>query len=317
MESVLTVTLNPALDVTTSAEQFTARQKLRCDPPRYDPGGGGINVSRAMKELGGHSRAFVALAGGTGRHLHSLLKDAGIDTEIRELRSETRISFKVFERASNQQYRFVLPGPKQTVELGETLLADLIGFIRNAKYRFVVASGSLPPGFPDDFYANLASRTREMGVNLIVDTSGPALKAALAGRPFLIKPDRHEAQSLLDSTGNGSESPEKLAEHLLDQQAAEVVIVTLGSEGAAIASADMKLRIRPPKVEVRSTVGAGDSFIGALTLGLANGWALEDASRYGVAAAASAVTTEATALCRRSQTESFFEQIAGGTDLVR
>lgn len=317
MEPILTVTLNPSLDVTTSVEQLMAQQKLRCDPPRYDPGGGGINVSRAINELGGHSCAYVAIAGGTGRHLHGLLKDAGISVEMRELQGETRSTFQVMEKSTGEQYRFILPGPEQTAELGESLLADLIKCIRTAKFRFVVASGSLPPGFAEDFYAKLAERMREMDVKLIVDTSGAALKSVLTARPFLIKPDRYEAQSLLGLTRDGSTSAEDLAEHLINQQAAEVAIVTLGSEGAVIATADMKLHIRPPKVEVRSAVGAGDSFIGALTLGLASGWSLENAGRYAVAAAASAVTTEASALCRRSQTDNFLKQMRDSTASAR
>jgi 6-phosphofructokinase 2 len=317
MEPILTITLNPSLDLTTSVEQLMAHQKLRCDPPRYDPGGGGINVSRAINELGGQSCAYVALAGETGRHLYGLLEDTGISVERRELRGETRSTFQVMENSTGKQYRFVLPGPDQTAELGETLLDDLVKYVRTTKFSFVVASGSLPPGFAEDFYAKLVARMREMDVKIIVDTSGAALKAVLAARPFLIKPDRYEAQSLLGLTRDGSMSADDLVEHLINQQAAEVAIVTLGSEGAVIATADMKLHIRPPKVEVRSAVGAGDSFIGALTLALASGWSLEDSAQYAVAAAASAVTTEASALCRRSQTDNFLKQIRDSTASAR
>lgn len=310
MDPVLTVTLNPALDVSTSTDELSPGRKLRCDSPRFDPGGGGINVSRAIKELGGESRAFVLLGGAPGDKLLGLLEDEGIETVKQELEGDTRISVKVLERSSGEQYRFVLPGPEQSADRADTLISQIVDRANAEGYRFVVASGSLPPGFPEDLYAQLASRLREIDVKLVLDTSGPPLRAALAGRPWLIKPDRHEAAELVKLTNESSKSVESLAETLWRQGAAEVVIVTLGAEGAIVVAEDVKARIRPPKVEALSTVGAGDSFIGALVLGLARNWPLGDAVRYGVAAAASAVETEATTLCRRSSTENYFEAIA-------
>jgi 6-phosphofructokinase 2 len=316
MQPVLTITLNPALDVTTSVEKMTPRGKLRCEAPRYDPAGGGINVSRAIKELGGESRAFVALAGTMGQRLHRMLDKAGIDSETWDLHGETRMSLNVWDKSVVQQYRFILPGPEQTAETGEAVLAALTHYIHFGGYRFVVASGSLPPGFPDDFYGEFVRRTRGMDVKVILDTSGPPLKAALSASPFLIKPDTQEARYLLESEDVTPDSAEKLALDLSDKWGPEVVIVTVGSEGAIVVTPDKRLRIRPPKVEMRSTVGAGDSFIAAVTFALANDWSLEDACRYGVAAAASAVTTEATELCRRADTDRYFEEMSGKADIL-
>lgn len=312
--SVLTITLNPALDVSTATDEVSPQRKLRCDPPRFDPGGGGINVSRAIRELGGESRALAVLGGATGDKLLALLRDEGIETERRELDGDTRISLKVRERSSGEQYRFVLPGPEQPADRADALIADITDCVGSAGYRLVVASGSLPPGFPEDTYARLAARLREMDARLLLDTSGPALKAALSGRPWLIKPNRDEAAELLGSERGPPDSMAGLAEKLWREGAADVVVLTLGAEGAIIMSENAKLRIRPPEVEVRSAVGAGDSFIGALVLGLARGWPLERACRFGVAAGASAVATEATALCERAATEEFLEIIAGNVE---
>lgn len=317
MEPVLTVTLNPALDVATSVERLVAREKLRCAAPRFDPGGGGINVSRVIKELGGQSRAFVALAGGTGQHLFSMLQDAGIDCHACKMNGETRFSLMVRERSSNEQYRFILPGPEQPKEQADILGGSLSDCVRRNDYSFVVASGSLPPGLPDDYYGRLTSHMRKLGVKLILDTSGLALREALSERPYLIKPNLQEAQELFGGAGSKPASPTELAERLVDEGAAEVVIITLGAEGAIVVTTDMKLRIPSPEVKIRSTVGAGDSFIGALAFGLASGWSLEDASRYGVAAGASAVGTPGTALCERDTTQRIFEQIGGHTERLR
>lgn len=310
MHPVLTITLNPALDITTAVEEFVPRLKLRCDTPRYDPGGGGINVSRAMKKLGGESLAFVALGGATGQQMERLLREGGIDCEIWRSAGETRLSFQVVEQSSHEQYRFVLPGPEQTDDAADDIIAALTDLLRRGGYRYVVASGSLPPGLPRDLYGRMAARCRELDVRLILDTSGPALKAALSKRPFLIKPDKEEALTLLEVRAITVESGAKAAQRLLEQEAAEAVILTLGAEGAIVADGVSLFHLRPPYVPVKSMVGAGDSFVAALTLGLAKEWTLEDAGRYAVAAAASAVTTEATALCDRAQTEEFFDVIS-------
>ncbi|MDP1731062.1 MAG: 1-phosphofructokinase family hexose kinase [Devosia sp.] len=308
--SILTVTLNPALDVTTSVERMKPMQKLRCRAPRYDPGGGGVNVSRAIKELGGTSHAFVALAGCAGQRYRQILEGTGIESEIWPMSGETRFSLTVMEHASGLQYRFLLPGPEQDAEEADRLLSALTGSIGKG-YRFVVASGSLPPGLPADFYGRLASRTRELGAALILDTSGPALRAAMAQRPFLIRLNHYEAQELVGGSSDAEAATYELVGELLERNAAETVIVTVGEQGAIVATGGQLLRIHPPKVRVVSAVGAGDSFVAALTLGLAQDWPLEKASRYAVAAAAAVVTTEATQLCDRATTEKLFEETAG------
>lgn len=310
IQPVLTITLNPALDLTTAVERLEPRRKLRCAPPRYDPGGGGINVSRAIRKLGGDSHAFVVLGGATGRQLRTLLDEEGIACTVYESRGETRISFRVVDRAADRPYRFVLPGPEQTGE-EEGLLAALADCIGAKGFRYAVASGSLPPGLADDFYARLACRVAESGGRFVLDTSGPALKAAERDGLFLIKPNRQEAQALLEGRAGTPKSDADLAQALVEQGIAEVVVLTLGRDGAIVGTADRLFRLRSPEVEVRSTVGAGDSFLAALTLGLAREWSLEDACRYGAAAAASTVTTEGTALCERAQTERFFAESVG------
>jgi 6-phosphofructokinase 2 len=304
---ILTVTLNPALDITTAVGRVTPRLKLRCGPPRYDAGGGGVNVSRAIKELGGTSRAFVMLGGANGAVYRDVLAQTGIEQEIWLSQGETRFSLTVMEDETGDHYRFLLPGPSHEGAEAERLLADLARSL-DSGIRFVVASGSLPPGLPVDFYARLARAAHETAAAMIVDASGPTLLATLKEKPYCVRLNHHEALEILG--GGSDQPPEQLAHKLVATGAAQVAIVTIGDHGAIVATPARWFRVRPPMVEVRSPVGAGDSFVGALALGLSHGWSLEDASRLGVAAAASAVTTEATELCKRESTERFFESIA-------
>ena len=308
MLPVLTVTLNPAVDLATSVDQLRPLQKLRCTMPRLDPGGGGINVSRAIKELGGDSHAFVAVGGHTGALLCDLLDRTGLEIDYWPLIEETRVSFTATEQRTGLPYRFVLPGPTISPLEASAILAQLDTLIQ--RYTgYVVASGSLPPGIPDDFYARLARRTRERGGKFVLDTHGAPLRAATEARPYLVRLNHLEAQELLGGTAESA--AHLLATQLVERQLAEVAIVTLGEHGAIVATHDTQFEIRPPRVAVRSGVGAGDSFVAALVFGLANGWPLEDAARYGVAAAAAAVTTEATELCQRETVDAFYAQIGG------
>lgn len=311
---ILTVTLNPALDVTTSIDRLRPQRKLRCSVPRYDAGGGGANVSRAIKQLGGTSRAFVAVAGAMGRQYRDVLAAAGIDTEIWEMQGETRFSLTVMEEATGEQFRFVLPGPAVSPGGAGEMLAKLSASIASG-YRFVVASGTLPPGLPHDYYATIARLTRDAGAAFIIDAAGPPLTSVLAERPYLVRINDREAQELVGGQ-DGETAARKLIAELIGRREADVVVVTVGAQGAIVGTAGASLHIRPPRVEVLSSVGAGDSFVGALVLGLAKGWQLEDACRYGVAAAASAVTTPATELCRRTDTERLFREISGEGETV-
>lgn len=303
---ILTVTLNPALDITTSVGRVEPRLKLRCGPPRYDAGGGGVNVSRAIKELGGTSRAFVVLGGANGAQYRKVLDATDVDSEIWDAGGETRFSLTVMENETGDHYRFLLPGPPHDAAEADMVLAALARSLESG-IRFVVASGSLPPGFPVDFYARLAHAARETAAAMVVDASGPALVATLREKPYCVRMNHHEASELLG--GAADVAPEELAHRLVATGATQVAIVTLGDQGAVVATPARWFRVRSPKVEVKSPVGAGDSFVGALTLGLSRGWSLEDASRFGVAAAASAVTTEATELCDRESTERYFAAI--------
>jgi 6-phosphofructokinase 2 len=311
LPAILTITLNPALDITTTTGQLVPARKLRCSTPRYDAGGGGVNVSRAIGELGGASRAFVAIGGPTGEQYAALLSATNVDALLFHIADNSRFSLTVMEATSGQHFRFVLPGPTTIpaeVQGMETVIGDAI----SAGSRFVVASGSLPPDVPTDFYGRIARSARKAGAALILDTSGNALTAALAERPYCVRINHHEARELVGGD-DPIEAADALARQLVNRKSCEIAVITIGDQGAIVASKEGIDRITPPHVEVRSTVGAGDSFVAALTLGLSRRWPLEKAARYGVAAAAAAVTTEATELCKRTDVERYFTSMTRAT----
>lgn len=312
MQRILTITLNPTIDCTTGVPELIPRRKLRCEAATFHPGGGGVNVSRVIKELGGETTAMVAVAGHSGQFFRGLILDAGIDAVFLEARGMTRQSFAVHEGVSGHQFRLLFPGPKQDAAFGDRALAMLGDLLAADAYPYVVASGSLLPGLSEDFYRGVADLARRHGSRLILDTSGPALEAALGHGAYLLKPDFLEAQALAAALGLRDDDPEQLARLILDKGGAEVVIITLGADGALLATKDEFVRIRSPKVEMVSRVGAGDSFIGALSFALAADWPLEKACAYGVAAAAAAVTTEASELAYKAD----IDRLYAGIELV-
>ncbi|GAA3906133.1 1-phosphofructokinase family hexose kinase [Microbacterium invictum] len=293
---ILTVTPNPALDVSTSTERVIAEHKLRCGPTRLDPGGGGVNVSRVVRNLGGASLAVYAAGGPTGQAYRELLDREGIASRMVRIAQSTRESFTVDETSSAEQFRFVLQGP----ELSEPEWRSLVSAVADdlPVGGFLVGSGSLPPGAPVDLYAQLTRIAREHDARMIVDTSGEALRAALDEGVHLIKPSKRELGELVGAELGDLDSLIEASREMVGRGACETVALTLGGDGAVIVSAGEVLRLPTPRVKVLSTVGAGDSFLGALVLRLAQGRPLREAFRTAVAAGSATAALPATALCR-------------------
>lgn len=299
MNPILTVTLNPTVDFSTSTEVVEPDRKLRSLPPDTDPGGGGINVSRAITLLGGHSTAFVAVGGPMGDKLVHLLTEAGIGLAPFPAPGETRLSFSVHERASGQQFRFVMPGPDWP---SKSVNAALARIARAApRGGLVVLSGSQPPGVPDDFPARLAARIARTGARLVLDTSGKALHRLLAAHAapvHVLRMDGEEAEELAGKTLESRAASADFAQSLVARGLAEMVVVARGADGSVLATAGARWHAAAAKVKVVSKTGAGDSFVGAFVLALSRGEPPERALQKGAAAASSAVTTAATQLCR-------------------
>jgi len=286
---IVTLTVNPALDVSTTTETVMPEHKMRCGPSRIDPGGGGVNVSRVIQRLGGHSTAIYAVGGPTGQAYRQLLEAEGITGKAIAIAGSTRENVTIDETSTGQQFRFVLQGPELTEAEWQRCLDDTDAAMHWGGY--VVASGSLAPGVPDDFYARVAHRARELGVRCIVDASGPALAAALDEGVYLVKPSGRELGELVGAELGSIADKTAAAQQLVAEGKVEVVALTLGGDGAVLVTADGAVHLPTVPITVRSTVGAGDSFLGAMVLRLAQGHDLAAAFRGGVAAGAATSTT--------------------------
>jgi 6-phosphofructokinase 2 len=299
----VTLTLNPALDVSTSTDAVRPTDKLRCGPPRYDPGGGGVNVARVVKVLDGDALAVFPSGGPAGATLCGLLDRDGISHRALPIEGVTRESFSVTEAGTGLQYRFVLPGPVLSRREQEDCLETLAGAAAGA--RFIVASGSLPPGMPSDFFQRVADLSGRLGARFVLDTSGKALADIRSG-VYLLKPSVRELSDLVGRMLSGPEERIAAARELIDAGRSKVVVVSLGAEGAILVTARGSEAFPAIPVEPQSAVGAGDSMVAAMVLGLQRGMALHDAVRFGMAAGAATLMTPGTELCRREDVERLF-----------
>ena len=301
MADVVTLTVNPAVDVSTSVERVAPIHKLRCAGARRDPGGGGINVARVMRRFGADVTAIYPIGGALGQLLRRLVEQEGIPGQTIPISEETREDFTVLEGATGQQYRFILPGPKLSEqEWRECLRASISP---DEQVRFVVASGSLPPGVPVDFYGRIARTAKQNGKKVVVDTSGAPLKDALEAGVYLVKPSLREFKELIGRPLANQDDLVAAARNLVAGARAEIVALTLGDQGALLVARDRVLRAQAIPIRPVSVVGAGDSFLGAMIWSMASGHAMEDAFRYAVAAGSAALLAPGTELCRREDVE--------------
>jgi 6-phosphofructokinase 2 len=302
---IITLTLNPAVDLACEAETIFPTRKVRTTTEQFDPGGGGINVARVVRELGGEALAVVLIGGGTGRFLQELLVDARVECLTIPVGGLTRVSVTVHERSTSLEYRFVPEGPPMSASEWDAIL-EALGRVDGG---WVVASGSLPRGAPEDAYAHIARLCARRGQRFVLDSSGAALKAALGSGVTLIKPSLGEIEGLVGRELRESQDLEREAIGLVRAGAAEMIAVSLGAAGALLATRGGVLRKLAPEVPVRSAVGAGDSFVAAMTLGLADGMEPERAFARGIAAGSAAVMRYGTAHPQRADIEELYRQI--------
>ena len=307
MKNILTLTVNPSVDMNAEIDHVVAERKLRCRNPVREPGGGGLNVSRALNNMEAGSSAIYPAGGEMGNLLSRLLDAEDLDHHPVSIEGETRENINIQEKKTGRQFRFVMPGP----ELREEEWRECIDAVTRMEPSgaFVVASGSLPPGVPGDFYAILARAVKEADGRLILDAPGEELDAALEEGVFLIKPNRREFRHLASREIDSTRDHQKAAEKIVKEGKAEIVVVSLGAAGAVGATGSGSFRYHSPPVPLESKVGAGDSMVAGIVYGLSNDYQTEDAVRLGIAAGSAAVITPGTELCRGEDVFRIYEKM--------
>lgn len=302
---ILTVTLNPCIDKSSTIDVMKPESKLRCTEVVHEAGGGGINVSKALKKLESPSIALFPAGGNNGNMLCSLLKEDGLLFHAVDTKVETRENWIVWETSTNNQYRFTFPGRA----VMEETIKTLIEHIRSFSPAYIVASGSLPPGLPDYFYGLIVKTASAVGAKCIVDTSGPALQALKGKRTYLIKPNLNELCQMTGVKQLSQEEVPQAARQAIADGYAEIMVVSMGAQGAWIVSAENKYHCMAPSVTKKSTVGAGDSMVAGITHMLQKGRPLNEVIRFGVACGTAATMNEGTQLFNRNDADLLFQKM--------
>lgn len=306
MSPIVTITFSPCIDKSTSVPALIPEKKLKCAAPKLEPGGGGINVARAVKKLGGEALAIFPSGGYTGKFFNHLLEKENITSIIIESTHETRENIIILDESTNNQYRFGMPG----TELSEKEWKQILISVEEITgVEFIVASGSLPPGVPLNIYAQLARITKNKKAKFIVDTSGEALKHAVDEGVYLIKPNLGELGFLAGKKELQKNEIKTIAREIISKGNCEVLVVSMGAAGAMMVTKDMAEIFTPPQAERKSTVGAGDSMVAGIVYYLSQGKSLAEAVRYGVACGTAATMNPGTELCRKKDADLLFSLI--------
>lgn len=300
---IATLTLNPAIDKSIEVERLIPEKKMRCDKPRTEAGGGGINISKGIRELDEESIALFPAGGFNGDLLKKILSEQNIHTAPIEVSSNTRENFIVTEASTNREYKFVMPGA--------TVTSEEINAIRQAvkdlhDVTYLVSSGSLPAGMPASFLAEIAAIAKEQGIKFIVDTSGEPLKLALEKGVYLIKPNLTELCFLVGKNYLELTEINDAVDQVMQSGNCEVMVVSMGPAGAMLATKEIRKRFAAPMVKKQSTVGAGDSMLAGLLWMLEHGYSLEEAVQYGIACGTAATINTERHLFEKKDADKFY-----------
>ena len=289
---ICTLTLNPALDKSTSVDKLVAEQKLRCKAMHLNAGGGGINVSKGIQRLGGTSTAVFPVGGHNGQTIVSLLQQMSVESSVVEVDQETRENISVTELSTNSQYRFTMPGAHVSINEADKCLE----IIEKIKPEYLVASGSLATGLPSNYYEKVAAFAKKNGSKLILDTSGEALLAAADEGLYLLKPNLAELSALVGVDKLEMQEVDDAALEIIRLGKCEIVVVSMGPQGALLVTKDLVHHIPAPQVKKVSTVGAGDSMVAGMVWALSEGKPMLEMAQMGVACGSAATLNEGTEL---------------------
>ena len=303
---ILTVTLNPAVDETLSVHRLQLGETNRIEETSIDPGGKGLNVARVIRRLGRPTVAIALVGGETGEFIKNRLEREDIEKELVEIEGTTRVNISVIDESTGVQTNLNHDGP--IVDPAELHALELRVEEWLPEVVLTVLGGSLPPGVPPDSYARMIRWMRENDVRTVLDTSGDALVRGVEARPYMIKPNVREAQELLGrelkTEGDIVEGARELTEREI-----KAVVVSMGARGAIAVSRDGAWKAVPPEVSKESTLGAGDSMVAGLAIGVSEHSSLPESLALGTAAATATVMTPGTELCRVEDVQALLPKV--------
>ena len=303
---IATITLNPSLDRTITVHGLRVNESNRWTNLRYYAGGKGIDVSRAVHEMGGTTTAYGFIGGDGGRTLEILLDEEGVPFSFTPVEQETRTNFIITDTRTFQQTIINAPGPHISKRELERFLDKLRRIYPHPD--LMVVSGSVPPGVPANIYYDIVLGAKGYGVRTILDAEGQWLEEGIKAKPFLIKPNVREAEELLETELPTEEAIIKAARNLV-KMGIEIAVISRGKEGIIAATKESIFKAVPPPLKVRSAIGAGDCTVAGLALKLAYGEPLIDACRLAVAMGSATVLTPGTELCHRADVERLLPQV--------
>ena len=302
---IYTVTLNPALDRTLYVESLVPGQSTRIRREARYAGGKGIDVSRALREMGSDSIALGLIGGFDGKELEGRLLLAGVACRFTRIANETRTNIIIQDEPSGAETALLARGP----EVQPSELMDFLDVLEKLPdMSFLIISGSLPPGLTPEVYSRMVTVGNERRARVVLDTTGDALRQGIHARPAVIKPNRFELAELAGKELADVRAVSEYSASLLDR--VETVLVSMGADGIVMVTRDRVFHARPPKVTVRSTVGAGDCAVAGFVHGLAAGDSNTDALRRAVATGTAATLNPGTGLCRCTDIDALLPQVA-------
>lgn len=299
MTKIITLTFNPVIDKTSTVKRIVPDKKLRCEAPLFVPGGGGINVARALKNLGGEAQAIFPAGGHSGKFLIDLMAGEGVESITTETGSRTRENFIVVDTQAQQQYRFGFPGEA----ISEKEQLELLDILSRQDADIIVASGSLLPGMEPEIVGEVAKIAKKKKAKLVLDTSGKALESSLKAGVYLLKPNLGELSSLVGKEEVGNDEVNAIARDIIEKGQCEVIVVSMGPQGARLVTKNEILHASAPIVKKISTLGAGDSMVAGMVWGLSQNWPMTDILKYGVACGTAATITPGSELCRKEDAD--------------
>jgi 6-phosphofructokinase 2 len=306
MPAVITITFSPCIDKSAPVKELLPEKKLKCSTPKLEPGGGGLNVARAIKKLGGEATAIFPCGGCAGKRLTRLMDIEEVPFVSIETSGETRENIIIFDESTNNQYRFGMPG----TELSEQEWKQCLNAVAQMDWaEYIIVSGSLPPGVPPAVYAQLAAIAKRKHAKLIADAPGNMLAAVVEEGVFLIKPNLAELCALAGKEYLAQQEVKAAAQQIIAAKKCEIIVVSMGAAGAMLVTGNSAETIRAPQVIRKSTAGAGDSMVAGIVFYLLQGKSIFEAAQYGVACGTAATLNPGTELCRKEDVTALFELI--------